>query len=51
MNWIVIIIVFILGIALIAFTIIQNQKDEKEFEHDLNNENDIVIKQNEDIEI
>ncbi len=32
MNWLIIIIVGILAIALIVFLVIGNQKDEKEFE-------------------
>lgn len=38
MNWIIIIIVGILAIALIAFLVIRNQKDEKEFENELDND-------------
>ena len=38
MNWLVIIIVGILAIALIVFLVICNQKDEKEFEKELNND-------------
>lgn len=32
MNWLIIIIVGILAIALIVFVVIRNQKDEQEFE-------------------
>ena len=38
MNWLVIIIVGILAIALIVFLIRRNQKDEKQFEKQLDND-------------
>jgi large-conductance mechanosensitive channel len=38
MNWLIIIIVGILIIALIVFLVIRNQKDEKEFEKELDND-------------
>jgi large-conductance mechanosensitive channel len=38
MNWLIIIIVGILAIALIVFLVIRNQKDEKEFEKELDND-------------
>jgi low affinity Fe/Cu permease len=38
MNWPVIIIVSIAAIALLVFLIIRNQKDEKDFEDQLNND-------------
>lgn len=38
MNWSIVIIAGVLGIALIAFLIVRNQKDEKEFEKELNND-------------
>jgi flagellar biosynthesis/type III secretory pathway M-ring protein FliF/YscJ len=38
MNWVIIIIVGVLAVALIVFLIIRNQKDEKEFEGELNND-------------
>lgn len=38
MNWTIIIIVGILLIALLVFLIMRNQKDEAEFEKNLNND-------------
>ena len=38
MKWLIIIIVGILGIALLVFLISRNQKDEREFEKELNND-------------
>jgi hypothetical protein len=38
MNWLILIPVFIAVAALIIFTIKKNQKDEKEFENQLNND-------------
>ena len=38
MNWVIIVIVGVLAVALIVFLIIRNQKDEKEFERELNND-------------
>lgn len=38
MNWLIIIVVGILAIALIIFLVIRNQKDEKEFIEELNND-------------
>jgi preprotein translocase subunit YajC len=50
MNWTVIIIVGVLTIGLIVFTIVRNQKDEKEFEQGLNNDGN-KINENRDIEV
>ncbi|CAN5543051.1 hypothetical protein BH11BAC5_BH11BAC5_50930 [soil metagenome] len=38
MNWLIIIIVGILVIALIVFLVLRNQKDEKQFEKKLDND-------------
>ncbi len=38
MNWLIIIIVGILAIALIVFLVRRNQKDEKQFEKQLDND-------------
>ena len=38
MNWLILIIFGILAIALIVFLVVRNQKDEKNFERDLNND-------------
>ncbi len=38
MNWLIIIIVGILAISLIVFLVIRNQKDEKKFEKELDND-------------
>jgi preprotein translocase subunit YajC len=51
MNWLIIIIVGILAIALIAFLVIRNQKDEKEFEKELNNDYTKPRSEDGDIEI
>ena len=51
MNWLIIIIVGILAIALIAFLIVRNQKDEKEFEKELNNDHTKPRSEDGDIEI
>lgn len=50
MNWTAIIIVGVLAIGLIVFTIVRNQKDEKEFEHGLNNDGN-KVNENSDIEV
>jgi FtsZ-interacting cell division protein ZipA len=51
MNWLILIIVGILAIALIAFLIIRNQKDEKEFIKELDNDYPKPRSQDGDIEI
>ncbi len=51
MNWLIIIIVGILAIALIAFLVIRNQKDEKDFEKELNNDYPKPRNEEGDIEI
>ena len=51
MNWLIIIIVGILAIALIVFLVIRNQKDEKEFEKELNNDYPKPRSEDEEIEI
>ena len=51
MNWLIIIIVGILGIALIAFLIIRNKKDKKEFETKMNNDYTKTRNEEGDIEI
>ncbi len=38
MNWLILIPVGILLIALVTFLVIRNQKDEKEFEEGMNND-------------
>ncbi len=38
MNWPIIIIVSVLALALVAFLIIRNQKDEKQFEQTIMND-------------
>lgn len=38
MNWLILIIFGIIAIALIVFLIIRNQKDEKKFEKQLDND-------------
>lgn len=37
MNWTIIIIVGVLALGILVFTIIRNQKDEKDFEEKINN--------------
>lgn len=51
MNWLIIIIFGILVIALIVFLITRNQKDEKDFEKELDNEYSKSKGELEDIEI
>lgn len=51
MNWLIIIIFGILVIALIVFLIIRNQKDEKDFEKELDNDYPKSNGEFEDIEI
>jgi preprotein translocase subunit YajC len=38
MNWLIIIIVGIFAVALIVFLVIRDQKDEKKFEKELDND-------------
>lgn len=38
MNWVLIIVVAILAVALIVFLVIRNQKDKKKFTDQLNND-------------
>ncbi|MBK5271309.1 MAG: hypothetical protein JJE22_09870 [Bacteroidia bacterium] len=38
MNWPLIIIIGIVGIALVVFLVMRNQKDEKQFENQLKND-------------
>ena len=38
MNWVLIIVVGILAVALIVFLVIRNQKDKKKFTDQLNND-------------
>lgn len=38
MNWLILIIVGILAVALIVFLIVKNQKDERQLENQLNND-------------
>jgi hypothetical protein len=38
MNWTIVIIVGILGIAIVIYTLIRNQKDKKDLEKTLNND-------------
>jgi len=38
MNWLIIIVIGILAIALISFLVIRNQKDENKFIDELNND-------------
>ena len=51
MNWLVIIIFGILAISLIVFLVIRNQKDEKDFEKELDNDYPKRGSESEDIEI
>jgi hypothetical protein len=45
MNWTQLIIVSVLAIALVAFLIIQNRKDEKVLENNLNNDYPISLEE------
>lgn len=51
MNWLILIIFGILAIALIIFLIVRNQKDEKDFEKDLDNDFPKRKSDDEDIDI
>jgi large-conductance mechanosensitive channel len=51
MNWLIIIIVGILVIALIVFLVLRNQKDEKQFEKKLDNDYPKPKSEDGDIEI
>ena len=51
MNWLILIIFGILAIALIVFLIVRNQKDEKDFERDLDNDFPKRKSDDEDIDI
>lgn len=51
MNWLILIIFGIFVIALIVFLIVRNQKDEKEFEQELDNDYPKPKSENGDIEI
>jgi FtsZ-interacting cell division protein ZipA len=51
MNWLIIIIVGILAIALIVFFVTRNQKDEKKFEKELNKDYAKPMNEEGDIEI
>lgn len=51
MNWPVIIFFGLAAIALIVFLVIRNQKDEKDFEQQLNNDFHKTKDEEKDIEI
>ncbi len=51
MNWLIVIIVGILAIALVVFLVMRNQKDEKEFEKELDNDYPKPRSEDGDIEI
>ena len=51
MNWLILIIFGILAISLIVFLVVRNQKDEKDFEKELNNDYPICKSEDGDIEI
>ena len=51
MNWLILIVFGILAIALIAFLVIRNQKDEKDYENELNNDYPKPKSDDEDIDI
>ncbi|MDQ0477858.1 MULTISPECIES: hypothetical protein [Chryseobacterium] len=50
MNWLILIIFGIFAIALIVFLIIRNQKDEKEFEKELDNDYPKPMKEDNDFD-
>lgn len=52
MNWTILIIFGIAVIALIIFLVVRNQKDEKEFEHQLKNDypKPTIEKEDEEVE-
>lgn len=51
MNWLILIIFGIIAIALIVFLIIRNQKDEKKFEKQLDNDYPKSNREDDDKEI
>lgn len=51
MNWLIVIIVGILAIALIVFLVVRNQKDEKKLEKELYNDYPKPRNEEGDIEI
>ncbi len=51
MNWLILIIFGILAIALIVFLVVRNQKDEKDFIKELNNDYPKPKSEDGDIEI
>ncbi|MGA9211838.1 hypothetical protein [Kaistella sp.] len=50
MSWSILIIFGVFAIALLVFLIIRNQKDEKEFEKELNDDYPKPMKEDNDIE-
>ena len=51
MNWLLIIVFAVAAISLIAFLVVRNQKDEKEFENQLKNDYRKTKDEEGDIEI
>lgn len=51
MNWTILIIFGILAVALIIFLVVRNQKDEKGFEEQLNNDYHKTKDEEGDVEI
>jgi len=51
MNWAVLIIFGIVAVALIVFLIVRNQKDEKKFEEQINNDYHKTKDEEGDVEI
>ena len=51
MNWLILIVVGIFAIALVAFLIIRNQRDKKNFKKQLNNDYPKPNSEEGDIEI
>lgn len=51
MNWIILILFCVLALSLIVFLIRRNQKDEKVFEKELDNDYPKSRRENEDIDM
>ena len=50
MKWMIVVIVLILAVALIAFLVVRNQKDEKELEKKLNKDYSVYGNEEKDID-
>ncbi|SFC36889.1 hypothetical protein [Kaistella jeonii] len=51
MNWLILLIFGIFAIALVVFLIIRNQKDEKKYETEVDNDYSKPLSENKDIDM